>query len=182
MVQLWGLAGEVTATAFGPDDIFQDRGEEVDLALQRAGERLVPELTSGRYDIGLAAAVKGNVGTWKNPSFRSLLASYRGPIPEAETKASLVPQLLNAGAYRFSHFVAPKYAALAMQARIRGKVALHLTVRSATGEVHSASIVSGHPLLTPSAVEAARQWRFEPNSVSSETVNVIIEYDLRCQQ
>jgi TonB family protein len=180
-VRLWDLSSEITASVFGPDDIFQDRSEQDDLVLQRAGEKLAPELISGRYDSGLATAVKGNVGTWKAPSFRSLLASYQGPITVTEAKANYVPQLLNATAYHFSHFVAPKYPPLAMQARIQGKVELQLTVGSATGEVRSASAVSGHPLLTPPAIDAAAQWRFEANSVSSETVNVTIEYTLRCQ-
>ena len=68
-----------------------------------------------------------------------------------------------------------------MQARIQGKVELQLTLGSSTGEVRSAAVVSGHPLLTPSAIEAAKQWRFEASSVSSEMVSVTIEYALRCQ-
>ena len=177
----WDLGPEITALVFGPNDIFHDRSEEEDLALQRAGERLVPELISGRYDSGLAVAVKGNVGTWKAASFRSLLASYRGPFTATEAKASYVPQLLSAASYRFSQFVAPKYPPLAMQARIQGKVELQLAVVPATVEIHRASVVSGHPLLAPPSIDAAKQWRFEENSVSSETVNVTIEYALRCQ-
>ncbi|HYM06705.1 MAG TPA: energy transducer TonB [Terriglobales bacterium] len=180
LVRLWDLTREVTNRVFGSKDIFHDRTEEDNQILQRAGEKLVPELASGRYDAGLAAAVKGNLGTWNGPSFRSLLADYRGPVSAAEARRSYVPELVNAQAYRFSRFVAPKYPPLAQQARIQGKVELQLKVVPATGEVQTASAVSGHPLLTPSAIDAARQWRFEPNSVTSETVNAAIDFALRC--
>ena len=165
IARLWDIASDITDPAFGPKDIFHDRTEEDDLVLQRAGEKLISELISGRYDIGLAAAVTGNVGAWPSPSFRSLLDSYHGPISATEAKASYVPQLVNADAYRLTHYVAPKYPPLAMQARIQGKVELQLALDPATGEVHSLSAVSGHALLKPSAIEAARQWRFALESL-----------------
>jgi len=178
ITRLWGMASEILYKAFGSKDIFHDNSEEDNLVLQRAGNKFVPELISGRYDLGLRAAVKGNVGTWRSASFRSLLDGYRGPI--SATIANAAPQLLNAQAYRFSQFVAPKYPPLAMQARIQGKVELQLTLEPATGEVLGAWAISGHPLLKPSAVDAAKQWRFSPNSFDSDTVNVSLDFTLRC--
>jgi TonB family protein len=93
---------------------------------------------------------------------------------------SRVAHLLNAGAYAFSTFVNPKYPPLAKQARIQGKVDLHLTVNAVTGEVIDATAVSGHPLLKPSAIEAAKQWRFKPNSIGSETVSLTLDFAQRC--
>lgn len=72
MARLWDLMAEITDPVFGSKDIFHDRREADDLILQRAGATLVPELVSGRYDAGLAAAVNGNVGKWRSPSFQSL--------------------------------------------------------------------------------------------------------------
>ena len=180
IVRLWSLASDITDYAFGAKDIFHDRTEVDDLALQLAGEKLVPELVSGRYDVALAAAVKGNVGDWRSPSFRSLLAGYGGPISMSEAKASYIPQLVNADAYRFSNFAAPKYPPLAMQARIQGKIDLQLRVEPGTGEVRSVSALLGHPLLKPSAIDAARLWRFAPNSVDSETITVTLDFALHC--
>jgi TonB family protein len=178
MARLWDLASEITQPAFGARDIFHDRTEDDDLALQRTGEKLVPELVSGRYDAGLLAAVKGGVGTWPSPSFRSLLSSYRGPV--SATEARPVAQLSNAQAYRFSHFVAPKYPYLALLARVQGKVELQLSVDPATGQVRSLVAISGHPLLMPHAIEAAKQWQFSPVSVDSTPVRVTLDFALRC--
>jgi TonB family protein len=179
IAHLWNLTAEITDPAFGSKDIFHDRTEEDELALQREGQKIVRELVSGRYDIGLAAAVRGNVGTWPSPNFRSLLEDYRGPVSETESKTSVVPQLVNAQTYKFSHFIPPKYPVLAMQARIQGKVELQLTLDQATGGVLGATVVSGHPLLVPSAIDVAKQWRFMPDA-SDQMVRVTLDFSLRC--
>jgi len=87
---------------------------------------------------------------------------------------------LNSKAYQFSQFVAPKYPALAQAPRIQGNVELQLHVDPATGTVSDASAVAGHPLLEPSAVEAAKQWRFAPGSVNAEPLRLTVDYELRC--
>ncbi|MGB9454770.1 MAG: energy transducer TonB [Bryobacteraceae bacterium] len=177
---LWDLAADVTVPAFGEKDIFHDPSEREDLALQATGAKLAPELISGRYDIGLAAAVKGMMRTKWSPSFRSLLASYHGPVSEAEANLGYAPQLLNAASYKFSRYVLPRYPPLAAAAGIRGTVELQLTVEPSTGEVHSVSVISGRPLLRQTAIEAAKQWRFVPDSVESGSLVVTIDFALHC--
>jgi len=180
IARLWSLAADITDPVFGSKDIFHDRTEEDDVVLQRAGEKLIAELSSGRFDAGLAAAVKGNVGTWRSPSFRSLLEDYRGPVSASEANASITPQLVNAQTYRFSSFVAPKYPPIARSARVQGRVELQLTLEPATGEVLNALAVSGSGLLAKSVIEAAKQWRFAPDSVESGSLNVTLEFAIRC--
>ena len=172
---LWDLASRITAPLFGEKDIFHDRTEQDDLALQQAGKELLPELTSGKYDPGLKAAVNGNVGTWHSPNFRSLLSGYRGPV-----SVTVTPRLINAKAYKFDVYAAAKYPPLALQALVQGKVELELSVRPATGEVYNVTVLSGHPLLTLSAVAAANQWRFAPDSVGAGKVKLTLDYSLPC--
>lgn len=178
MARLWDLPGDIERRVFGEGDLFHDRQDAEEVALQSAGQKLVPELISGRYDSGLRLAVAGNVGTWRSPSFQSLLADYAGPVNPKEARPA--PELINAQAYRFSKYVPAVFPSLALQARIQGRVDLQLTVEASTGQVNSVIAVSGHPLLTPSAMDVARQWRFVPNSVSSERVNVTLDYTIRC--
>jgi TonB family protein len=179
MARLWDLTGATTDHAFGKKDIFHDRREEDEAALQGAGEKLVPELISGLYDSGLRLAVTGNVGTWNSPNFRSILATYRGPVNARDARP--VPELLNERAYQFSRSEPPIYPPLALQARIQGRVELQLTVQPETGQVNGVTVVSGHPLLTPAAANAAKQWRFIPDSVPSEMVNVTLDFTIRCR-
>ena len=67
--------------------------------------------------------------------------------------------------------VGPVYPPLARQARIQGTVFLKVVVSKA-GEVRSVEVISGHPMLVPSAVEAAKQWRYTPYEKNGEPVEV----------
>jgi len=178
IARLWDLYSEIVKSAFGSGNSFYDREQEIDLSLQPAGERLVPQLRSGRYDAGLAAAETADGDGRGASTFTSMLKDYRGPLNPAEASGRPVPQLLHAEAYRFSNFVTPMYPSLAASARIQGKVELQLTAEPVTGEVRSVSALSGHPLLTPAALETAKQWRFEPNSISAETLTVTLNFAL----
>jgi len=112
----------------------------------------------------------------RSPTFRSLLAAYQGPASSAEG-----PQVFDRQSYQFTHFVPPKYPALAMAAAISGTVKLRLTVEPSTGEVKDVAIVSGHPVLTTTVIAAAKQWRFAPNSVQSGSVLVTLNFAFHCQ-
>jgi len=39
-------------------------------------------------------------------------------------------------------------------------------------------VLSGHPLLVPSAMEAVRQWRYKPTLLNGEPVEVITTIDV----
>lgn len=178
IAQLWELAAQITSNlSEGDRDVFQDS-----LGFQQDGEKVVPALLSGKYDGGLIEATRGNAGTWPPQSFRDLLDNYKGPITAGEIEASVTPQLVDAGAYRFTNFMVPKYPRLALLSRLQGKVELRVRVQTDTGEVKTVSATSGHPLLKPHAVEAVRQWRFAPNSVPSEEIDMILDFALRCRQ
>lgn len=179
--RLWDFPEKIHSAAFGPKDIFQDHSDDVERFLQEAGEKIVPELRSGRFDPGLIAAVRGNVGNWKRPSFRSLLDGYRGPVAASRDDGPIPKVVLENGKIdQFSRFVAPIYPPLAKQARIQGNVELTITIDPTTGAVTDASVVAGHTLLKESALYAARQWQLVPGSLGSGTIRVTVEYSLEC--
>jgi TonB family protein len=182
MGRLWDLMSDIVNPGFGDGDIFQGRMEADDLVLQRAGQEIVPELASGRYDEGLAAAVHGNDNsTWQHPSIRDLLKDYRGPVTNANAKAGLSTVLVDAEQYRFSAFAKPDYPLLAAMARIQGDVNMQLTVDPATGEVTNVEASSGNKILQDNAVAAAKKWRLEPNSAGAGKISVTLRYALQCQ-
>jgi protein TonB len=53
------------------------------------------------------------------------------------------------------------YPPLARQARIQGTVILKVRIGT-DGSVEKISVVEGHPMLAPSAVEAVQHWRYKP--------------------
>jgi protein TonB len=71
----------------------------------------------------------------------------------------------------------PVYPPLAVQARISGVVRLNAII-GADGTVKNLTVVSGHPLLVPSAMEAAKQWVYQPTLVNGKPVEVVTQLEV----
>ena len=67
--------------------------------------------------------------------------------------------------------VQPQYPPIARAARASGPVQVQVTIGE-TGEVIEATVISGHPLLRDVALQAARQWVFQPTELSAVPVKV----------
>ncbi len=67
--------------------------------------------------------------------------------------------------------VQPDYPPLARQARIQGAVVLQAVI-SREGNIENLQVLSGHPMLVPSALAAVRQWRYRPYFLNGEAVEV----------
>jgi len=67
--------------------------------------------------------------------------------------------------------IQPPYPPLARQARIQGQVVLQAEI-SKDGSIQNLRLISGHPMLAPSAIEAVKQWRYKPYYLNGEPVEV----------
>jgi len=67
--------------------------------------------------------------------------------------------------------IQPTYPPLARQARIQGQVLLQAEI-SKDGTIENLRLISGHPMLAPSAIEAVKQWRYKPYILNGEPVEV----------
>jgi len=76
----------------------------------------------------------------------------------------------------------PLYPAIGKQIRIQGPVMIQILVDE-QGKVVSAQVVSGHPILTASAREAAMRARFTPTVLNGQPVKVqgVITYNFVLQ-
>jgi protein TonB len=70
-------------------------------------------------------------------------------IPESDATEHLI--------YR----VEPTFPPLARDASIQGSVVLQIMIGE-DGTIQHIKVVSGHPMLVPSAIEAVEKWRYEP--------------------
>jgi periplasmic protein TonB len=70
--------------------------------------------------------------------------------------------------------VQPTYPPLARQARIQGTVVLRAVIAK-DGSIENLTLVSGHPMLAPAAIEAVKQWRYKPYLLNGEPVEVDTE-------
>jgi len=78
---------------------------------------------------------------------------------------------------RLVHQPKPIYPPLAKQARIQGTVRLQATI-SRDGTIQELQVISGHPLLVQSALDAVRQWRYQPTLLNGVPVEVSTTIDV----
>ena len=78
---------------------------------------------------------------------------------------------------------APNYPPLARQTRVQGDVVLDAVIDT-DGNVVQLQVVSGHPLLIQSALEAVRRWKYEPTYLNDEVIPVqlIVNVTFRLEQ
>jgi protein TonB len=69
------------------------------------------------------------------------------------------------------HYVKPTYPSIAIASHTQGPVTLRALI-SKEGNIESLQLVSGHPLLARSALDAVRQWRYRPYILNGEPVEV----------
>jgi protein TonB len=69
------------------------------------------------------------------------------------------------------HRVEPQYPALAKTAHIQGSVILAALI-GRDGTIQNLQVVSGHPLLAPAAINAVREWRYQPYILNEVPVEV----------
>lgn len=73
--------------------------------------------------------------------------------------------------------VSPKYPDEALRNRIAGTVVLHIILEK-DGTVKQVEVVSGHPLLVQAAVDAVKQWKYQPTMLNGEPVEVDTTVDV----
>jgi TonB family protein len=78
---------------------------------------------------------------------------------------------------RLVNKVTPAYPADAKQQGVSGKVRLHVAI-GADGAVQAIRVLEGDPALVPAAVDAVRQWQYEPAVVDGAPVAVATDIDV----
>lgn len=71
----------------------------------------------------------------------------------------------------------PMYPPEAKQARVQGVVQLHAVIGK-DGTVQDLSVISGHPLLVPSALMAVKEWVYQPTLLNGNPTEVETEIDV----
>ena len=102
-------------------------------------------------------------------------------LPPPPPKKEATPQRIRVGGnvqqaklVRQPH---PVYPPLAKQARIQGVVKLSAIIAK-DGTIQHLEVISGHPLLIPAALEAVKQWVYQPTLLNGEPVEVVTQIDV----
>jgi protein TonB len=147
-----------------------------------------PSLSTGDIgnDLQIIGAIDGpgssSMDRILTDAFRHVAPFHKAdPPPTAKpvTATPATPISVSKGvqAAKILRQVNPVYPTLARQARISGTVRL-VAIIGRDGVIQNLQVTSGHPLLTPAAVEAVKQWLYRPTLLSGEPVEVITQIDV----
>jgi protein TonB len=122
-------------------------------------------------DIGLS--VPG--GTGDRLARAGAFGSTGGPNvvlpPPPPAPSAHLPRISRMMEGNLIHRIQPQYPALARQARVQGIVVLRAVI-SREGKIENVQVISGHPMLVKSAIDAVLQWRYRPYYLNNEPVEV----------
>jgi protein TonB len=135
-----------------------------------------------------SSAVGGVVGGLAGGMAGGVLGGIIGSVPMAAPppppppvkQAAAVQRIRVGGNVQQAKLVRqpkPAYPPLAKQARIQGVVHLQAII-SKDGTIQKLEVIGGHPLLVPAALEAVKQWVYQPTLLNGEPVEVITQIDV----
>jgi protein TonB len=123
----------------------------------------------------------GVVGGVAGGSAGGVLGGVIGGAGTAPPPPKIAPSRVRVGgavqAAKIINRVTPTYPPLARQTRISGTVKLHAIIGK-DGTVQSLQVIAGHPLLVQSALDAVKQWRYQPTLLNNDPVDVDTEIDV----
>ena len=125
--------------------------------------------------------VGGQIGGVLGGIISSAPTAAPPPPPPPPVKKKAPPRRIRVGGNvakaRLTRQVRPQYPPLARQARIQGVVKLSAVIAK-DGSIQKLEVMSGHPLLVPSALSAVKQWRYKPTLLNGEAVEVLTNIDV----
>ncbi len=125
-----------------PDEI-----QEEDLGMMGGTEDGIPGGIEGGVEGGVPGGVPGSI----------LLGKGEQDFTEMRISTVQRPRLIKR--------VEPSYPAIALKAHVQGRVIVEATT-DIYGKVIKTRVIGGNPLLTKAAVDAVRQWIYEPYMIS----------------
>ncbi len=137
-------------------------------------------------DVAPGSGVPGGVDGFSGSGSRLLDSIARLPPPASPPVPEKAPPIVRPAqvhvsigvqAAKLIRQVNPIYPPLARQARIAGTVRLTAII-SREGAIRNLQVLSGHPLLTAAALDAVKQWLYQPTLLNEEPVEVITQIDV----
>jgi periplasmic protein TonB len=127
-------------------------------------------------DVGAVGVVGGVPGGVPGGSASGVLGGIiggvgGGPPPPPKAAQTRIRVGGNVQQAKMLRMVQPLYPAIAKTAHISGTVILHAII-SKDGNVEQLEYVSGPPLLMRAAMDAVKQWRYQPTTLNNDPVEV----------
>jgi protein TonB len=130
---------------------------------------------------GVPGGVPGGVGGGVLDGVLSSIPKAAPPPPPPPKKEAPKQSIVNVGgrvqAAKLIRTPQPVYPQIARQARISGTVELAAIIGE-DGHIQSLNVVSGHPLLRQAALDAVKQWVYQPTLLNEQPVKVNTTIDV----
>ena len=127
---------------------------------------------------GMSGGVVGGVaGGSMGGVIGGVIGGVGAAPPPPKPNQGRIRQGGNVQAAKLMNKVQPTYPPLARQTRISGTVRLHAIIAK-DGSIQSLEVLSGHPLLQQSALDAVRQWKYQATLLNGEPVEVDTTIDV----
>jgi protein TonB len=140
--------------------------------------KIIKEEEPDMSAVGVSGGVPGGVpGGQMGGVIGGVIGGMGGAPPPPKPTQSRIRQGGNVQAAKLVNRVQPQYPPLARQTRISGTVRLHAIIGK-DGSVQQLEVMSGHPLLVQSALDAVRQWRYQPTTLNGDPVEVDTTIDV----
>ena len=111
---------------------------------------------------------------------RAESGNYAVPLPPPPPPGPIPDRIRVSGSAQANKLIQHPiaiYPALAKQARVQGTVRLSVIIGK-DGRTSNIQLVSGHPLLVPSAVDAVKQYVYETTLLNGQPVEVITQVEV----
>jgi periplasmic protein TonB len=155
---------------------------------------VTPLSTSDRYALANELVTHAETLDPQNRDWADLMEGVKaipaGAVPSVGEKAPFAVGTIDAQTIRVGGTVAaanlqesppPIYPPLAKAASVQGTVKLQIRV-GADGHVNDVTVISGHPLLTTAAIDAAKGYVYKPTLLNGQPVEVLTDVEIAFQQ
>jgi periplasmic protein TonB len=140
--------------------------------------KIIKEDAPDMSSMGMQGGVVGGVaGGQMGGVIGGVIGGVGGAPPPPRPTQQRIRQGGQVQAAKLTNKVQPLYPPLARQTRISGTVRLHAIIAK-NGTVEQLEVISGHPLLVQAALDAVRQWKYQPTTLNGEAVEVDTTIDV----
>jgi protein TonB len=129
--------------------------------------------------IGVPGGINdGHSNAGLDPVLRSILRNATPQPPPPQKSIATPPVRIRVGgivsAARLIYQPKPEYPEIAKTSRTEGAVEFEAVI-GRDGTIEDLKVLRGHPLLVKAALEAVRQWRYQPTLLNGEPIEVVTE-------
>jgi len=141
--------------------------------------KIIKEDAEPDMSVGMSGGVPGGVAGGSMGGVLGGVIGGMGTAPPPPKPKQTGPLRVggNVQAARIINRVQPVYPPLARQTRISGTVRLHAIIGK-DGTIQQLEVMNGHPLLQQAALDAVRQWRYQPTLLNGDPVEVDTTIDV----